>query len=88
MLSTRYDCGLDPDYCELTVMTIERAFTILSVLLLIVAGVLLWEDRVSAAFVTATLGVVSWFLGYRFRLLGGVSVRDDESDDQTNADED
>ena len=62
-------------------MTLERAFTVLSAGLVIAASVLAWRGQMSAAFVTATLGVVSWFLAYRFHLLAGMSVRDDAGDD-------
>jgi hypothetical protein len=57
---------------------LDRAFTILAALLVIVAAVCLWFDRVSAAFVTGTLGAVSWFIGYRFRLRAGIPVTDDD----------
>jgi preprotein translocase subunit YajC len=46
-------------------MTRERVFTILSGLLLLAAAVLLWWNNLTAAFVTATLGIVAWFLSYR-----------------------
>jgi len=52
-------------------MTIERAFTILAVLLVVVAATFLWRDNISAAFVSGALGAVAWFLGYRFRLRAG-----------------
>ena len=64
----------------------ERAWTIAAVLLLIVAGALLWRNNLSAAFVTATLGVVAWFLSYRSQLRGDMDKEteaepDDESDE-------
>jgi hypothetical protein len=46
----------------------ERLWTIGAGLLLIVATVFLWRNNLSAAFVTATLGVVSWFLSYRAQI--------------------
>ena len=58
---------------------IERAFTILAALLVIAAAVCLWRDNFSAAFVTATLGVVAWFLGFRFRLRANVHLIDDDT---------
>jgi hypothetical protein len=64
---------------------IERAFALLAALLVIAAGVYLWRDNVSAAFVTATLGVVAWFLGFRFRLRANQHLTED---DTTNDDED
>lgn len=46
-------------------MTAERMFTILSGLFLLSAGALLWWNNLTAAFVTATLGIVAWFLSFR-----------------------
>jgi hypothetical protein len=43
----------------------ERVFTIIAGLFLLAAAVLLWWDNLTAAFVTAILGVVAWFLGFR-----------------------
>lgn len=60
-------------------MSIERAFTILAGLLVAAAAVCLWRDDVSAAFVTATLGVVAWFLGFRFRLRADQHLTDDDT---------
>jgi hypothetical protein len=67
---------------------IERAFTILAALLVIAAGVYLWRDNVSAAFVTATLGVVAWFLGFRFRLRANQHLTEDDTmnDDENQND--
>lgn len=49
---------------------IERIFTIVSALLVILAVVFLWRNNLSAAFVTAALGAAAWFLSYRARLRG------------------
>lgn len=57
---------------------IERAFTSLAALLVIAAAVCLWRDYLSAAFVLATLGVVAWFLAYRFRLRANLHLTDDD----------
>lgn len=46
-------------------MTAERVFTILSGLFLLSAAALLWWNNLTAAFVTATLGIVAWFLSFR-----------------------
>lgn len=43
----------------------ERVFTIISGLFLLAAAVLLWWNNLTAAFVTATLGIVAWLLGFR-----------------------
>lgn len=60
-------------------MGIERAFTTLAALLVIAAAVCLWRDKASAAFVVAVLGVVAWFLGYRFRLRADLHLTDHET---------
>jgi hypothetical protein len=63
-------------------MTKERVFTILSGLFLLAAAVLLWWNNLTAAFVTATLGIVAWFLSYRAqtsaRVAGESPVERDE----------
>jgi hypothetical protein len=46
-------------------MTTERVFTIIAGLFLLTAAVLLWWNNLTAAFVTATLGIVAWFISYR-----------------------
>lgn len=46
----------------------ERVWTIAAGLLLLVAAVFLWRNNKSGAFVSATLGVVAWFLSYRAQL--------------------
>lgn len=68
-------------------MTLERIFTILSGLLLLMALVLLWRNNFSLAFVIATLGVVAWFLSYRAQLRAKIAAaeapieRNDEIDE-------
>jgi Flp pilus assembly protein TadB len=46
-------------------MTSERVFTIIAGLLLFTAAVMLWWNNLTAAFVTATLGIAAWFLSFR-----------------------
>ncbi|HKP37037.1 MAG TPA: hypothetical protein VJT71_09270 [Pyrinomonadaceae bacterium] len=43
----------------------ERVWSILAGIMLLVAAVFLWRNNLSAAFVTATLGVIAWFLSFR-----------------------
>jgi hypothetical protein len=43
----------------------ERVFTIIAGLFLLAAAILLWWNNLTAAFVTATLGIVAWVLSYR-----------------------
>ena len=46
----------------------ERIWTIAAGLLLLTAAVFLWRNNLSAAFVSATVGVVAWFLSYRAQI--------------------
>jgi CHASE2 domain-containing sensor protein len=46
-------------------MTAERVFTLIAGLFLLTSALLLWWNNLTAAFVTATLGSVAWFLSYR-----------------------
>lgn len=67
-------------------MTAERVFTILSGLFLLAATGLLWWNNLTAAFVTATLGIVAWFLSYRAQTRARVAAespveRDEELED-------
>ena len=52
----------------------ERIFSIVAGLLLLTAFVMLWRNNLSAAFVIATLGIVSWFLGYRAQLKAKIAA--------------
>ena len=47
---------------------VERIWIILAAVLVIIAAVFLWRNNMSAAFVTATLGAVAWFLSYRAQI--------------------
>jgi hypothetical protein len=65
----------------------ERLWTIGAGLLLIVAAVFLWRNNLSAAFVSATLGVVSWFLSYRAQIRGKTATEaEPETIDETDDD--
>lgn len=67
-------------------MTIERVFTILSGLFLLAAAVLLLWNNLTAAFVTATLGIAAWFLSFRAQTRARVAAespveRDEDIED-------
>jgi len=49
-------------------LTLELIFSIVAVVLLIMAAGALWQDKADAAFVLATLGAVAWFVRFRFRV--------------------
>jgi len=51
--------------CE---MTTERIWIMVAAVMLVVAGAFVWRNNMSAAFVTATLGAVAWFLSYRAQI--------------------
>jgi hypothetical protein len=68
---------------------IERMWIILAAVLVIVAAAFLWRNNVSAAFVTATLGAVAWFLSYRAQIRARLAVTEAESAEiETNEDSD
>jgi len=69
----------------------EHIFSIVATLFAVAAGVLLWRNNLPAAFVTATLGAVAWFLSYRAQMRAKVAAAeemasaqesDEESDDE------
>ena len=49
-------------------MTSERIWIMVAAVMVAVAGAFLWWNNMSAAFVTATLGAVAWFLSYRAQI--------------------
>ncbi len=68
-------------------MMIERIWIGLAAALVIVAAAFLWRNNVSAAFVTATLGAVAWFLSYRAQIRARLAATDtDPGDLETNED--
>ena len=67
-------------------MTIERVFTIIAGLFLLTAAVMLWWNNLTAAFVTATLGIAAWFLSFRAQTRARVAAespveRDEDIED-------
>jgi hypothetical protein len=59
----------------------ERVWIAVAGLFLLGAAVFLWRNNLSGAFVTATLGVVAWFLSYRSQLSARVARdRNSEAD--------
>lgn len=65
-------------------MNWQRAWIIAAGLLLIVAGVFLWRNNLSAAFVSAALGACAWFLSYRSELRA--KIPDEEDDEDVDSD--
>jgi hypothetical protein len=63
-------------------------WTIVAALFALAAGLLLWRNNMPAAFVTATLGAVAWFLSYRAQLRAKIDAEKDsnelEADEQTD----
>jgi hypothetical protein len=66
----------------------ERAWTIASILCLIVAGILLLREYPNAAFVAATFGAIAWFLSYRVKLRATIVAPVEATDDENDASED
>lgn len=61
----------------------------LAAAMVIVAGVFLWRNNMSFAFVTAALGAVAWFLSYRAQLGAKLAATEavNEQETQEEADE-
>jgi aminoglycoside phosphotransferase family enzyme len=57
---------------------IERIWIIVAAILVIVAATFLWQNNSSAAFVTATLGAVAWFLSYRAQIRAKLAATETE----------
>jgi len=63
---------------------IERAWIIVSGILLVTAAVFLWRNNLSAAFVTAALGACAWFLSYRAQLRAKTATDEESSEEQAS----
>lgn len=69
----------------------ERAFSIIAVLLLIASAVALWHGKTDATFVLAALGALAWFVGFRIRLgrtNSDLKATETGGDDSEDIDED
>ena len=65
----------------------ERIWITLAAVLIIIAATFLWRNNISAAFVTATLGAVAWFLSYRAQIRAKLAASEDEAGNlETNED--
>jgi F0F1-type ATP synthase assembly protein I len=60
----------------------ERIWLIAASLLMIAAAVSLWRNNLSAAFVSAALGAVAWFLSYRAQLRAKLAASELDSGEQ------
>lgn len=65
----------------------ERIWIILAAVMVAVAGAFLWRNNVSAAFVTATLGAVAWFLSYRVQMHAKLAATEEGSNEQETHEE-
>lgn len=65
----------------------ERIWIIIAALFALGAGVFLWRNNMPAAFVTATLGAVAWFLSYRVQLRAKIDAAEEESNEQDTHEE-
>jgi len=66
----------------------ERIWLIAASLLLIAAAVFLWRNNLAAAFVTAALGAVAWFLSYRAQLRARIAAAERDSEGHTSEESD
>jgi hypothetical protein len=60
----------------------ERVWLIAAALSLISAAVFLWRNNLSAAFVSAALGAVAWFLSYRSKLRAQIAASKRDSGEE------
>lgn len=65
---------------------LERIWMIAAALLVIVAGVFLWRNNLSAAFVIAALGACAWFISYRVRLRAMITDDEASEDNEVSSD--
>jgi hypothetical protein len=65
----------------------ERIWIIVSALLAVTAGVFLWRNNLSAAFVTGALGACAWFLSYRSQLRAKIAAEERDSEEQQDIEE-
>ena len=65
----------------------ERVWILLAGILVIVAAIFLWRNNFSAAFVSAALGAVAWFLSYRSKLRAQVTASERDSGEQEASEE-
>jgi hypothetical protein len=75
----------------MTATMTERIWIILAAVMAIVAAACVWRNNMSAAFVTATLGAVAWFLSYRAQIRAKLATtegnpEDPETDEDFNED--
>jgi hypothetical protein len=66
---------------------IERLWIIASGTLLMLAAFFVWRNNLSAAFVTAALGVCAWFLRYRAELKNNFDDDDESNSESLSEDE-
>jgi F0F1-type ATP synthase assembly protein I len=66
----------------------ERIWLIAASLLMIAVAVFLWRNNLPAAFVSAALGAVAWFLSYRSKLRAHVAERDSGEEEDTSEESD
>ena len=65
----------------------ERIWIVVSSLFLITAAVSLWRNNLPAAFVSAALGAVAWFLSYRAQLRVKGTKTEEDSSEQLDSEE-
>ena len=63
---------------------IERIWIFVAAVLVIVAAAFLWRNNMSAAFVTATLGAVAWFLSYRAQIRAKLAATEVDAEESEN----
>ena len=65
----------------------ERIWLTAASLLMIAAAAFLWRNNLSAAFVSAALGAVAWFLSYRSKLRAHVAATEQDFGEEETIEE-
>jgi hypothetical protein len=68
-------------------MTTERIWIMVAAVMLVAAGAFLWRNNMSAAFVTATLGAVAWFLSYRAQIRARLAATEADPEEAESTEE-
>ena len=69
-------------------ITTERIWIMVAAVMLVIAGAFVWWNNMSAAFVTATLGAVAWFLSYRAQIRARLAATEADIEEVETAEED
>lgn len=67
--------------------SLQNLFIAVSILCAFIAAFFLWRRNIDAAIVVGTLGVVAWFLNYRFKLKATIMENEKKESEDFEEDE-